>query len=233
MQSSNELINFYNLVDKKYKKKYHNPQYNKTHIFNIPFRMIIAGSSGSQKTLTLLNIIHRMSDTFEKVIICIKTINEPLYLHLINQLDADFVEVYESDPKTGIVNIPKVDNYKNTNKQILIVFDDLMLEDKKVQQKIAEYYIRGRKIAGGISCVYISQSYYRIPKTIRINCNYLILKTLSSTRDLNMVLTDTSLSLTKRDLNTIYKDAIKDNGFLLIDLDYNKFYKNFKQLYTV
>lgn len=229
----NKIINFYDLVHKKHKKKYHNPTYGKAHYFNIPFRMIIAGSSGSQKTLTLLNIIHRMPDTFEKIIICIKTINEPLYLHLIENIPTNLIEVYESDKKNGVVNIPSVDNYKNTNQQILIVFDDLMLEDKKTQQKIAEYYIRGRKIGGGISCVYISQSYYRIPKTIRINCNYLILKTLSSTRDLNMVMSDTSLSLTKKELNAVYKDATKEQGgFLLIDLDHNKFYKNFLEQYA-
>lgn len=225
----NDVINFYNLVNPKHKKKYHNPAFGKSHYFNIPFRMVIAGSSGSMKTITLLNIIHRMPDTFEKIIICIKNINEPLYLHLIDNIPSEYIEVYESNKETGIVNIPSVDNYKNTNQQTLIVFDDLVLENKKTQEKIAQYYIRGRKFS--ISCCYISQSYYKIPKVIRINCNYLILKKLPSTRDLNMVLTDTSISMTKKELNSIYKYATEKQGdFLLIDLDDNKFYKNFMEL---
>lgn len=226
----NEVIDFYQQVSKKHLSKSHNPAKGKTHIFNLPMRLLICGSSSSGKTQTLLNIIHRMPDTFEKIIICVKSINEPLYLHLIEKIPSEFLEIYESNKETGVVNIPSVDNYKNSSQQILIVFDDLILENKKTQEKIAEYFVRGRKIAGGISCIYISQSYYRIPKIIRINSNYLILKKLPSTRDLNMVLSDTVLSVTKEKLYQMYENATRFKwDFLLIDLDNGEFYKNFLQ----
>jgi hypothetical protein len=231
---NNENINFYEKMSKKHKNKYHNPAYGKSHIFKIPFRMIIAGSSSAGKTSSLLNIIHRMPDTFEKIILCVKNINEPLYLHLIEKIPADFLEIYESDNSSGIVNIPSPDNYKNSVEQILIVFDDLVLENKQTQEKIGQFFIRGRKIAGGISCIYISQSYYKIPKIIRVNTNYLILKNLPSTRDLNMILADSSIGVCKNMLQRVYKDATKSKwDFLLIDVDEGNFYRNYLEKYNI
>ena len=56
----------------------------------------------------------------------------------------------------------------NTSK--LIIFDDLVFEGRQTQEQIEQYFIRGRK--AGWSMIYISQSYFGIPKTIRINVQY-------------------------------------------------------------
>ena len=52
-----ELIDWYKKIPKKYLPKQHNPHF-ETHHIKLPFRMIIAGNSGSGKTQTLLNIIN-------------------------------------------------------------------------------------------------------------------------------------------------------------------------------
>jgi hypothetical protein len=56
---------------------------------------------------------------------------------------------------------------------------------------------------------YLSQSFYRIPKIIRLQCNYLILLKLGSKRDLNLILGDYGLGVDKNELMQIYKDATK------------------------
>ena len=58
-----------------------------------------------------------------------------------------------------------------------------------------ELFIRGRKIGKGLSLIYLSQSFFKIPKIIRQQFNYLFLLKLSSGRDLNLILSDFSLGV--------------------------------------
>ena len=74
---------------------------------------------------------------------------------------------------------------KNTiqikNIKILIVFDDMivdMLSNKKLNPKVNEWFIRGRKL--NISFVFITQSYFAVSKNIRVNStHYFIMKILN------------------------------------------------------
>lgn len=225
-KGSNEINNFYTLIPDDLKKKYHNPNI-ANHLIKIPFRMLIIGGSGSGKTNTAMEVIHRMSGTFEKIVICCKSKAEPLYQFLETKIPPEQLEIYE-----GIENVPSVDNYKTVG-QMLIIFDDLVLD--KNQSEIEQYFIRGRKIGGGISCIYLSQSYFKTPKTIRLQCNYLILKKLSSKRDLAQILNEFSLGKDIKELAALYKDAtINPLYFLLIDADApddKKFRKGFLDIY--
>ena len=59
-----------------------------------------------------------------------------------------------------------------------MVFDDMianMLSNKKLIPIVTELFIRGRKL--NISFVFIAQSYFDVPKNIRLNsAHYLIMK---------------------------------------------------------
>lgn len=206
----NENINFYKLT-KKYNKVYHNPNFDK-HKINIPARILLVGGSGSGKTSTLMNIIHRMNNTFNKIVVCCKSKDEPLYQYL-EEKGEDLVEFFE-----GIGSIPPCSSFKDSNDQILVVFDDLCVD--KHQSIIEDYFIRSRKIANGITCIYLTQSYYKTPKIIRIQCNYIILKKLSSSRDLKLILSETSMCIDLKELVEIYKYCTKDQrDFMMIDID--------------
>ena len=66
-------------------------------------------------------------------------------------------------------------NYYNSNKEnkILIVFDDMisdMINNKTLNSIVTELFIRGRKL--NISLVFITQSYFKIPKDVRLNTNH-------------------------------------------------------------
>ena len=212
-KAADELPNFYTQLPKNLKRVYHNPEFKK-HQINIPFRMIICGSSGSGKTNTFLQLIKIMKGTFNKIVICCKSKDEPLYQLLADKIPDDMLTFYE-----GIDAIPPVSSFENGQKeQILICFDDLVLE--KNQKVIEEYYIRGRKTSGGISSVYISQDYFSIPTKIRRNCSYIILKRLSSLDDLKRVLREYNLGINKDTMVEIYKRATNTmENFLFIDID--------------
>ena len=63
-------------------------------------------------------------------------------------------------------------------RKILIVFDDMITDimtNKRFQAIIKELFIRCRKL--NISLVFITQSYFSVPKDVRLNsAHYLIMK---------------------------------------------------------
>lgn len=223
-----ELIDWYKKIPKKYLPKQHNPHFENHHI-KLPFRMIIAGNSGSGKTQTLLNIINVMQNTFEKIRIVTKCKSEPLYEWLEDKLkDFDF------SIEEGLNSLPDLDSLDKTVNN-LIVLDDLVNESAKAQRPVSDYFIRCRK--KNCSIIYISQSYYAVPKMVRDNINYLIIKQVSSMKNLTMICRECSLGIDKKELKKIYEDATESKqDFLLIDLDGNKderFRKNFDEIYVV
>ena len=67
-----------------------------------------------------------------------------------------------------------IDNYNlNSKRKILIAFDDMIAEimtDKRIQSIIKELFIRCRKL--NISLVFIIQSYFSVPKDVRLNSTH-------------------------------------------------------------
>ena len=73
-----------------------------------------------------------------------------------------------------------IDHYNpNKNRKILIVFDDVIADimaNKIFQAIIMQLFIRCRKL--NISLVFIIQSYFSVPKEVRLNStHYLTIKT--------------------------------------------------------
>jgi hypothetical protein len=198
---------WYKKIDKKHLKKYHNPGY-KLHGIKVPFRGIIIGKTGAGKTSLFRDILHKFSNTFNRIVICCKTTDEPLY----NDLQAQYsdIEFYEG----GV--IPDINDFKNSG-QSLICFDDLV--NLKDQKSIEEYFLRGRKVSDGISCLYLTQSYFNVPKFIRLQCNYIFMKQSDNKKDLKLILGEFSLGdIDISDFENFFKRATSDRlGFMLID----------------
>jgi hypothetical protein len=228
MSKKAEIVDWYKKIPKKFLLKSHNPHFD-THHIKLPFRMIIAGNSGSGKTQTLLNLLYNMPDTFEKIFIVTKNKDEPLYNYLEEKHGKKGVKVVE-----GIDKAPDLDKDISKKDQTLIVMDDLVLE--RNQKPLEEFFIRARK--QNCSLIYISQSYFAVPPMIRKNLNYLIIKQLSNLPDLFRILREYSLGVDKKQLLKIYEDATTDNkqDFLLVDLDaepVDRFRKNFNDIYDI
>ena len=89
-----------------------------------------------------------------------------------------------------------------------------MVTDIKKHPIISEYFIRGRK--KGASIMFLSQSFYNTPKIIRQNVNYVVILKLGGTRDINSLLREVSIGLTKDELLYMYKEATKNKFDVLI-----------------
>jgi hypothetical protein len=193
------IINFYDHIPKKYIDDVENPN---EHLHNIklPFRMCVVAPSGSGKTNFLLNLIRVFSQgegTFSDITIITRNKDEPLY----NYLEGEFNEIRV---KEGMSNTPRLDDMdKRTNH--LVVWDDLVLS--KNLNNVEEYYMRARK--KNCSVVFLSQSYYDIPKFIRKNSNYLVLLDLGgSKREQTAIMNEWSTDLDKDELKAVYNDAV-------------------------
>ena len=76
------------------------------------------------------------------------------------------------------------DVYKNIEKYnlgkkctVLIVFDDMiadMINNKKLNLVVTELFIRGRKL--NISIAFITQSYFKVSKDVRLNSKHFYYK---------------------------------------------------------
>ena len=71
-----------------------------------------------------------------------------------------------------------IEDYPNKKHKILLVFDDIiadMLSNKNLNVIVTELFIRGKKL--NISLVFITKSYFAVPKDIRLNStHYFIMK---------------------------------------------------------
>lgn len=212
---SNVIKNYY--ADKSVKrfiKNLPNPSYD-NHKISLPARVLIVGGSGSGKTNLLMEFINRAKGTFCHLIVCVKNKDEPIYQALEHKLK-DMITFYEDGLIPTIEDASKK-YITEKNDQGLIVFDDLVLENKLTQSKIAQWFIRSRK--KNWSCFYLTQSYFQTPKVIRINCNYIWLKKLSSTKDLGIILRDFNLGIDQDDLYKMYSEATDDPyDFLMVDI---------------
>ena len=160
-----KIINFYEVIPKKYLNDVDNPNFN-LHNIEIPFRMCVVAPSGSGKTNFVLNLIKVFSHgkgTFTDITIITANKDEPLY----NWLEAqnDNIRILE-----GLNNNPKLDDYDKKYNHLLI-WDDLVLSKKL--DEVCEYYLRARK--KNVSLLFLSQSYTDIPKMIRKNSTFLVL----------------------------------------------------------
>ena len=230
-KTSNEMINFYKVKGiQDFLTEYHNPHFEQTQI-KIPFRIAVIASSGGGKTQWLLNMLARTPDTWGHIYVCYKTA-EPLYQLLERSIGADKITFFTNLSKfIQPADLPK-------EKQVLMVFDDVVNYSDKEQNLIKDYYIRGRKINRGVSICYLSQSFFKIPKIIRLQCNYLILLKLGSKRDLNLILADYGLGVERDELMAIYKDASQiPFNFLKISTDERddskRFSKNWTSFYNI
>jgi hypothetical protein len=85
--------------------------------------------------------------------------------------------------------------------------------------------------------MFLSQSFYNTPKIIRQNVNYVVILKLGGTRDINSLLREVSIGLTKEQLLDMYKEATKIKfDVMIINLEKSgneRYRKNFLQYFEI
>ena len=112
-----------------------------------------------------------------------------------------------------------LEDYNPTKKRrVLIMFDDMiaaMESNKKSSPIVTELFLGGRKF--NISLVFISQSYFKVPKTRRLNAtHYFIMKFLNK-RELKQTASNHLSDIDFEDFMKLYKDYTKESYSLLLN----------------
>ena len=187
-----------------------------------PCRILIFSGSESGKTNTLLNLINEQKDT-DKIYLYAKDLNEAKYEYLIkNRENAGIKHVNDGNAFIECLNTMD-DVYKSINdynpnrrRKILIVFDDMIADimtNKKFQAIIKELFSRCRKV--NISLVFITQSYFSIPKDVRLNSTHYFIININSNRELQNIAINHSADIDYKDFMKIYKEITKEPYFFL------------------
>ena len=76
-----------------------------------------------------------------------------------------------------------------------------MSHNKKLNSIVTELFIRGKKL--NISLVFITQSYFKVLKDIRINATHLFIAKILNKRELQQIAIDHSSDISTKDLKNI------------------------------
>ena len=141
-----------------------------------------------------MNLIENQPD-IDKIYLYAKDLYEGEYQYLINIREKVGID-YFNDPKAFIVYSNDMhDIYKNIDdynpdieNKALIVFDDMiadMINNKKLDSIVTELFIKGRKL--NISLVFITQSYFKVPKDVRLNTTHFFIAKVPNKRELQQI----------------------------------------------
>ena len=155
-----------------------------------------------------------------------RDLNEPKYEYLIKKRENAGIK-HLNNPNTFIECSNTMDDiYENTNdynpirkRKKLIVFDYMIadiLTNTKFQAIIKVLFIRCRKL--NISLVFITQSYFSVPKDVRLNSTHYLIMKINNKRELQNIAINHSADIDYKDFMKIYRECTKEPyNFLTID----------------
>ena len=215
------MINFDEYTNEN--KKEH--KLNWLYIPDHPYRILIIGGSGTGNTNTLLNLINNQQD-IDEIYLYAKDPYEDKYQYLSNKRERVGLKHF-NDPKAFIEYsndmhsvYKNIDDYNlNKENKVLIVFDGMiadMINNKKLNSIVTELFIRCRKL--NISLVFISQSYFKVPKDVRNNSTHFFIMKIPNKRELMQIAINHSSDKNTKDFIEIYRTCTdKPYSFLVID----------------
>ena len=117
------------------------------------------------------------------------------------------------------------DVYKNIEdynpikkRKVLIIFDDMiadMINNNKLNSILTELFIRGRKL--NISIAFITQSYFKVPKGVRLNSTHFFIMKIPNKRELQQTALNHSSDIDFKDFMNIYKKCTTEPYSFLVN----------------
>lgn len=219
--SSTEIVDLYRVIPRRFlppRPTYAN--YSKVKI-ELPFRMAICGASGSRKTQLAINLV-RIIGAWNRIYLFAKDLKEPLYRYMIDWFEKLQKKLKLKEPilyySNDVGELPSPDALDRTMSNLVIV-DDMICEGANALKNVSEYFVRGRK--QNCSVMFITQSYYHMPKLLRSNCDLIALMRVNTGRDLGRITSEYSLGVDKAQLAELYRYCANSgdrNAFFLIDV---------------
>ena len=123
---------------------------------------------------------------------------------------------YSNDIQDVYENIEDYNPIKK--RKILIVFDDMiadMINKNKLNPVVTELFIRGRKL--NISIVFITQSYFKVPKDVILNSTHFFIMKIPNKRELQQIELNHSSDIDFKDFMNIYKKCTTEPYSFLVN----------------
>ena len=156
--------------------------------------------------------------SYDEIFLYAKNLDQEKYQILMNEMNK-MSKVLGFDIMTVSNDkiIPMKDlDYEDNQK--LVIFDDYVCE--KNQKEIVDYFIQGRH--KNCSVIYLSQSFYKTPRDIRLNCSHFCIYDFPSSRERNMISSEIGVDKEK------FKKATKEPySFICVDKPRKKVKRNF------
>ena len=154
-----------------------------------------------------------------------KDSQEAKYQYLINKREGVGIDHFNDlkafiEDSNDIRNVDKNINYYNPNKEnkILIVFDEVIVDlihNKNLDSIVTELFIRGRKL--NISLVFITQSYFKVPKDVRLNTSHFFIAKIPNKRELQQIAINHSSDINTKDFANIYRKCTSEPYSFLVN----------------
>ena len=103
---------------------------------------------------------------------------------------------------------------QNEKRKMLIVFDDMivdMLSDKKLNPVVTELFIRRKQLQ--ISLVFITQSYFAVPKNTRLNSTQYFVMKIPNKREIQQNAFSYSSDTDFQNFTNFYKKYMQSHIF--------------------
>ena len=124
---------------------------------------------------------------------------------------------YSNDMQDVYKNI---DEFKvDKERKILLVFDHMiadMINNKKLNSIVTELFIRGRKL--NISLAFITQSYFKVPKDVRLNSTQIFNMLIPNKRELQQISLNHSSDINSKGFIKIYKKYTAEPYSFLVNV---------------
>ena len=184
-----------------------------------PYRILIIGGSGSGKTNALLNLMNNQLDIDKNLSLCKRSqylINKREKVGLNHFNDPKAFMEYSNDMQDVYKNIEDYNPIKK--RKVPIIFDDMiadMINNNKLNPIVTELFIRARKL--NIPIVFITQSYFKVPKDVRLNSTHFFIMKIPNKRELRQIALNHSSDIDFKDFMNIYKKCTKEPYTFLVN----------------
>ena len=199
------------IKNKKFKQLY-------SFMPNDTFRMLICGNSGSAKTNLLYHMLIEPLLYCGKIYLYAKNLEQEKYQNLMKEMNEASEEAGYNVMEVSNDKIIPITHLPYENNQKIIIFDDYVCE--KNQREIVDYFIQGRH--KNCSVIYLSQSFYKTPRDIRLNCSHYCIYEFPSSRERNMISSELGV-----DKEQFKKATKKPFSFLYVDKPRKRVKRNF------
>ena len=90
-----------------------------------------------------------------------------------------------------------------------------MIQTKNLNSILTELFIRGRKL--NISIVFITQSYFKVPKDVRLNTTHFFISKIPNKRELQQIAINHSSDINTKDFANIYRKCTAEPYSFLVN----------------